>query len=143
VPTINVKKCRRCVPWPLWGFRSPSRMQKCALSCMGMKEILLMDSIPPALSSVMAGDPLLIYGAWVIQCETIYVMIMALFRGMHRLDPHYSVVSVREAKYTRLGYRTRLSKLHTLYPPFSISFSRSSHSAILDPQQENNQGIPD
>jgi hypothetical protein len=49
-------------------------------------------------------------------------MIMALFRGMHRPDPLYSAVSVREAKYTRLGYRTRLSRLHILDPPFSISF---------------------
>jgi hypothetical protein len=50
-------------------------------------------------------------------------MVMALFRGMHRLDPQYSAVSVREAMYTHFGYRTRLSKLHTLDPPFSISFS--------------------
>jgi hypothetical protein len=45
------------------------------------------------------------------------------FRGMRRPDLQYSAVSVREAKYTRLGYKTRLSKLHTLDPSFSISFS--------------------
>jgi hypothetical protein len=50
-------------------------------------------------------------------------MVVTLFRGMRCLDPQYSVVSVREAKYTRLGYRIRLSRLHTLDPPFSISFS--------------------
>jgi hypothetical protein len=44
-------------------------------------------------------------------------MVMALFRGIRCLDPQYSVVSVREAKYTRLGYRTRLRRLHTLDPP--------------------------
>jgi hypothetical protein len=44
-------------------------------------------------------------------------MVMALFRGMRRPDPKYSAVSVREAKYTRLGYMTRLSRLHTLGPP--------------------------
>jgi hypothetical protein len=49
-------------------------------------------------------------------------MVMALFRGMHHLDPQYSAVSVREAKYTCLVYRTRLSRLHTLKSPYSISF---------------------
>jgi hypothetical protein len=43
-------------------------------------------------------------------------MIMALFRVICHSDPQYSVVSIREAKYTRLGYRTRLSRLHTLDP---------------------------
>jgi hypothetical protein len=47
---------------------------------------------------------------------------MALFKGMHRPDPSYSDVSVSELKYTCLGYRTRLSRMHTLNPPFSISF---------------------
>jgi hypothetical protein len=36
---------------------------------------------------------------------------MALFRGMCHLDLKYSAVSVREAKYTCLGHRTRLSML--------------------------------
>jgi hypothetical protein len=49
-------------------------------------------------------------------------MVMTLFRGMHRPDPPYSVVSVREATYTCLGYMTKLRRLHTLYPPFSITF---------------------
>jgi hypothetical protein len=40
------------------------------------------------------------------------------------LGPQYSAVSVREAKYTRLRYRTRLSRLHTLDHPFNISFSK-------------------
>jgi hypothetical protein len=51
-------------------------------------------------------------------------MIMTLFRGMRHPNPQYLVVSVREAKYTRLGYTIRLSRLHTLDPPFSISFSK-------------------
>jgi hypothetical protein len=51
-------------------------------------------------------------------------MVMALLRGMHHPDPQYSAVSVGEAKYTRLGYRTRLSRLHTLDPTFSINFSK-------------------
>jgi hypothetical protein len=52
------------------------------------------------LGPVMANDPWLTYGAWVIQCDIIYVMVMALFRGMRCPDPQYSAVSVREAKYT-------------------------------------------
>jgi hypothetical protein len=40
-----------------------------------------------------------------------------LVQGMRHPEPQYSAVSVREAKYTRLGYRTRLSMLHTLDPP--------------------------
>jgi hypothetical protein len=45
-----------------------------------------------------------------------------LLRGMCRTDPQYSAASVREAKCTRLGYGTRLSRLHTLDPLISISF---------------------
>jgi hypothetical protein len=41
---------------------------------------------------------------------------MALFRGKCHLDPQYSTVSIRKAKHTHLGYRTRLSRLHTLDP---------------------------
>jgi hypothetical protein len=61
-------------------------------------------------------------------------MVMALFRGMHRPDPQYSAVSVRETKYTRLGYETRLSRLHTLDPPFSISFSEEKPFGNTGPQ---------
>jgi hypothetical protein len=50
-------------------------------------------------------------------------MVMALFTGMHRWDLKYSAVSVRETKYARLWYRTRLSMMHTLKPSFNISFS--------------------
>jgi hypothetical protein len=49
---------------------------------------------------------------------------MVLFRGMRRLDPQYLADSVKKAKCTRLGYVTRLSRLHTLDPPpISTSFS--------------------
>jgi hypothetical protein len=44
-------------------------------------------------------------------------MVMGLFRGMRHLDPQYSAISIKEAKYTCLGYRIRLSRLHTLDPP--------------------------
>jgi hypothetical protein len=54
-------------------------------------------------------------------------------------DPQYLAASVREAKYTRLGHGTRLGKLHTLDPPLALAFSRNSHSAIADSEQENNQ----
>jgi hypothetical protein len=67
-------------------------------------------------------------------------MIMALFRGMCRPDPQYSTVSIREANYTRLRYRTRLSRLHIVDPPFSISFSDERPFSTPDPEQENNQG---
>jgi hypothetical protein len=61
-------------------------------------------------------------------------MVMALFRGMYNPDPQYSDVSIREAKYTHLGYRTRLIRLHTLDPPFSISFSEERPFSTLDPE---------
>jgi hypothetical protein len=60
-------------------------------------------------------------------------MIMILFRGMRRPDLQYLAVSVREVKYTHLGYITRVSRLHTLDP----------HSATPDPEQENNQATLD
>jgi hypothetical protein len=44
---------------------------------------------------------------------------MTLFEDMCRPDPQYSTVSVREAKYTRLEYKIKLSRLHTVS---SISF---------------------
>jgi hypothetical protein len=68
---------------------------------------------------------------------------MALFRDMCHADPQYSVVSIREANCTRLGYRTRLSRLHTLDPPFNISFSKERPFNTPDPEQENNQGTLD
>jgi hypothetical protein len=70
-------------------------------------------------------------------------MVMALFRGMCRLDPQYSVASVREAKCTHLGYGAKLSRLHTLDPPLALAFLRNSHSVTPDPEQENNQVTPD
>jgi hypothetical protein len=65
-------------------------------------------------------------------------MVIALFRGMRHLDPQYLAVSVREAKYTRLGYKIRLNRLHTLEPYLALAFLRSIHSVTLDPEQENN-----
>jgi hypothetical protein len=59
---------------------------------------------------------------------------MSLFRGMCRPDPQYSIVSVREAKYTHLGYITRLSRLHTLDPSFSIRFSEEQSFGNTGPQ---------
>jgi hypothetical protein len=59
---------------------------------------------------------------------------MVLFRGMRRLDPQYSAVNVREAKYTHLECRNRLSKLHTLNPPFNISFSEKQPFGNTGPQ---------
>jgi hypothetical protein len=61
-------------------------------------------------------------------------MVMALFRGMCRPDPQYSVVNVREARYTHLGYMTRLSRLHTLDPSFSIRFSEEQPFGNTGPQ---------
>jgi hypothetical protein len=57
--------------------------------------------------------------------------------------PQYLAASVMEAKCTCLGYGTRLSRLHTLDPPLVLAFLRSSHSAIADSEQENNQENPD
>jgi hypothetical protein len=61
-------------------------------------------------------------------------MVTNLFRGMRCLNPQYSAVSVREAMYTRLGYKTRLSRLHTMDFHLALAFSRSSHSATIDPE---------
>jgi hypothetical protein len=63
-------------------------------------------------------------------------MVMVLLWGMRRPDPQYLATSVREVKCTRLGYGTRLSRLHTLDPPLALAFSRSSHSATTDSEQE-------
>jgi hypothetical protein len=49
-------------------------------------------------------------------------MVMVLLRGMCHPDPQYLAASVREVKCTRLVYRTRLSRLHTL-DPVSIRLS--------------------
>jgi hypothetical protein len=59
-------------------------------------------------------------------------MVMALFISMRCPDLLYSVVSVREAKYTRLGYKIRLSRLHTPNPPFSISFSKEQSFSNIE-----------
>jgi hypothetical protein len=65
---------------------------------------------------------------------------MVLLRGICRLDPQCLVISVREAKCTCLGFGTRLSWPYTLDPALALAFLRSSHSATIDPKQENNQG---
>jgi hypothetical protein len=67
-------------------------------------------------------------------------MVMVLFGGMCCPDPHYIAVSIREVKCTCLGYGTRLSRLHTLDPPLALAFSRSNHSATLDPSKKTTQG---
>jgi hypothetical protein len=54
---------------------------------------------------------------------------MVLFRGMRRPDLQYSAASVREEKCARLGYGTRLSRMHTLDPPLALTFWRRSHLA--------------
>jgi hypothetical protein len=56
---------------------------------------------------------------------------MVLLRGMCHPDPQYLVASIREAKCT----------LWT--PPLALAFSRSSHSATANSEQENNQETPD
>jgi hypothetical protein len=62
---------------------------------------------------------------------------MALFRGMCYSGPLVlSCDSVREAKCTRLGYETKLSRLYTLNPPLAVAFSRSSHLLIPDHKQD-------
>jgi hypothetical protein len=63
---------------------------------------------------------------------------MVLVRGMCRPDPQYLAASVREAKCTCLRYGIRLSRLHTLDPPLALAFPRSSHTATIDSEQENN-----
>jgi hypothetical protein len=57
--------------------------------------------------------------------------------------PVLSCDNVREAKCTRLGYITRLSRLFTLDLPLALAFLRNRYSTTLDPEQENNQRSPD
>jgi hypothetical protein len=59
---------------------------------------------------------------------------MTLFRGMCRPDPKYSAVSVRKVECARLGYRTRLSRLHVSNPPLAIAFPRGDHLTTPDPE---------
>jgi hypothetical protein len=72
-------------------------------------------------------------------------MVMVLLRGKRHPDPQYLAANIREVKCTCLGYRTWLSRLHTLDPPppLALAFLRSSHSATADFEQENNQETPD
>jgi hypothetical protein len=70
-------------------------------------------------------------------------MVMVLLKGMCRPDTQYLAASIREVKYTHLGYGTRLSRVHTLDPPLALAFSRSSHLVTADSEQENNQETPD
>jgi hypothetical protein len=65
-------------------------------------------------------------------------MVMVLSRGMRRPGPQYLDDKVREVKYTRLGYGSRLSRLHTLGSPLAQAFLRGNHSATQTPEQENN-----
>jgi hypothetical protein len=59
-------------------------------------------------------------------------MVMVLLRGMCRSEPQYLAANIREAKCTRLGYETRLSRLHTLDPLLTLAFPRSNHSTTID-----------
>jgi hypothetical protein len=43
-------------------------------------------------------------------------MVMVFFGGMRHSDLQYSAAIIREAKCARLGYGTRLNRLHTLDP---------------------------
>jgi hypothetical protein len=70
-------------------------------------------------------------------------MVMVLLRGICHPSPQYLAASVREANRTRLGYGTRLTRLHTLDPPLALAFRRSRHLATTDFEQENNQETPD
>jgi hypothetical protein len=83
----------------------------------------------------MTDDPYSHYGAWVIQCITIRVMVIPLVRGAHRPGPQYVAASIREAKCTRLGYMTRLSRLHTTdpLPLLSISHSKGQPFSSTEP----------
>jgi hypothetical protein len=60
-------------------------------------------------------------------------MVMVLFGGMCCPDPPYTAANVREVRCTRLGYRTRLSRLHTLDPPISIGFFEEQPSSNIGP----------
>jgi hypothetical protein len=65
-------------------------------------------------------------------------MIIPLVRGVDRLGCQYLTGSIREAKCTRLGYRTRLSRLLTLDPPSPLAVPRGYHLAAHNPDQEKN-----
>jgi hypothetical protein len=68
-----------------------------------------------------------------------------LAHGRVPFGPQYLVASGREAKCTRLGYITRLSRPHTLDPTraLALAFLRSNHLTTTDSEEKNNQEIPD
>jgi hypothetical protein len=88
VPTINVKNVddRPLGRPPQGGGSGPHPGSKrCVVNLHRhdrQKVILLTGPTIPALGPVMADDTESAYGACVIQCDTIYVMVMPLFMGM-------------------------------------------------------------
>jgi hypothetical protein len=68
-------------------------------------------------------------------------MVMPLFRGMCRPDPQYSAVNVREVKYRHWGEMTKLSMLHTLDPPFNISFFEERPFSTPNPSKKITKGL--
>jgi hypothetical protein len=74
-----------------------------------------------------------------VRLATLIEISLVLSHYPHTKEPQ----AYTYKKYTRLGYRTGLSRLHTLDLHLALAFLRSSHSATADPEKENNQGILD
>jgi hypothetical protein len=85
---------------------------------------------------IMTDSPCAYYEVWVIQCNTFWITISDPLRGAHHPGPRYLTDSVRKAKCTRLAYKTRLSRLHTLGLPSAVAVPRSDHPVAQDPDQE-------
>jgi hypothetical protein len=68
-------------------------------------------------------------------------MVMTLFRGMCYPGPQYSVAIALGMHMLRV--RNQAKQIVHSGPLLVLAFSRSSHSAIPDPEQENNQMTPD
>jgi hypothetical protein len=67
-------------------------------------------------------------------------VVLDLLRGVRHLGPQYLVDSVREVECARLGYMTRLSRLHIPDPPLRIAFLKGGHLATRDPSRKIAKG---
>jgi hypothetical protein len=72
---------------------------------------------------------------WVIQCDTVKGAVKPLVRDAHRSGPQYLACSISKAKHTRLGYRTKLSRLCCLDLPLAPTVPRGGHLVERTPNK--------
>jgi hypothetical protein len=57
-----------------------------------------------------------------------------LVRDAHRSGPQYLACSIRKAEHTRLGYRTKLSRLYSLDLPLAPAVPKDGHQVERTPK---------